>query len=351
MLRIKNVDFSFIVVTWKINAVMLNKTNFISFQGLYIDDEREGPGIMTYSNRFEDVGLWYGEKLIKICSQIENAFTLANHREFDFNPREHTLYIDLSEKDKKPPPTEESSLDVNPPIKPDIYSEDLDPRSLAINREMFDEAFFGSPEKLCNEDNSKENNASESNSNEDNSNRDNSNKDPKEDNSNKDLKEDHTNEQCAVEDNSSQNNSQEENYFKEDSSSELHLKEEKSDEDNAKSDTSNEDHLKGEDEEAKIAAWNKTPLLIEIQKSVFKHRARANEVSFDVNEVVKGIRLSSQPKGPCELASEQYLKAAMDGDVCTVECLLTNGLVHPDVADQSGHTALIGATVSRCSIA
>jgi ankyrin repeat protein len=42
---------------------------------------------------------------------------------------------------------------------------------------------------------------------------------------------------------------------------------------------------------------------------------------------------------------EELLEASAVGDMQKVEDLLTGGKVHPDVADSSGHTSLIGAAV------
>ncbi|KAK3094715.1 hypothetical protein FSP39_005371 [Pinctada imbricata] len=120
------------------------------FEGLYKDDEREGPGILTYENGTQDVGLWHGEKLIKFCTPIPDAFTMKNHKEFDFNPEEHIEYISMEET--KPLSNQEkvTSPDIFDYLPDsqvtekvtDLYNEMLDPRSLAVNKEEFDREFF-----------------------------------------------------------------------------------------------------------------------------------------------------------------------------------------------------------------
>ncbi|XP_048588596.1 ankyrin repeat and MYND domain-containing protein 1-like [Nematostella vectensis] len=55
------------------------------FQGIYKQDERFGPGIMTYTDKREDVGLWSGERLIKLCSVMESAFLFQHFTEYNVN--------------------------------------------------------------------------------------------------------------------------------------------------------------------------------------------------------------------------------------------------------------------------
>lgn len=230
---------------------------------MYKEDEREGPGVMTYADGSQDVGLWHGEKLVKICSAIPEAFTMLNHPEFDFNPDEHVLYILDDENTEKilqqtdilsPLPDDENNNiendfeNVTEKVS-NIFSISLDPRSLAVNKELFDKEFF-----------------------------------------------------------------QRSGADKKDSE--------------------------------KILVRNKTPSMIEMEKHVHKHRNNKKGVSFDVDNICKGDRNKFKPKGPLETASEALIAAATQGNVKSVEDLLTSGRVSADVADRNGHTPLIGATVS-----
>ncbi|XP_048250005.1 ankyrin repeat and MYND domain-containing protein 1-like isoform X2 [Haliotis rufescens] len=127
-------------------------TNGDKFEGLYINDEREGPGVTTYKDGTQDVGLWFGEKLIKLCSSVPDAFTLKDHQEFDFNPEEHVLYIDPHERSNSHAPFNSvlnppSAFDYTPDNSvtdrvSEIFNTSLDPRSLAINKDLFDEEFY-----------------------------------------------------------------------------------------------------------------------------------------------------------------------------------------------------------------
>ncbi|XP_021351487.1 ankyrin repeat and MYND domain-containing protein 1-like isoform X4 [Mizuhopecten yessoensis] len=229
-----------------------------TFEGLYKDDERMGPGVLSYSDGKHDAGLWIREKLVKLCSAIDGAFTMEKHKEFDFNPKEHVMYISMEDDEK--PNVEEmlqtpEIFDYLPESRlsdrvTDLYSEPLDPRSLTVNRDMFDKEFFPGSDS------------------------------------------------------------------------------EKSDRDE------------------KVPAWNKTPSVIKMQRHVHRHKSEQKKLSYDVQKLLKGDRSKFGPKGPLESASEELIQAATCGDIKLVEDLFTAGLVHPDVADKNGHTALIGATVN-----
>ena len=68
--------------------------------------------------------------------------------------------------------------------------------------------------------------------------------------------------------------------------------------------------------------------------------------SFPYLDIIEGIRGNRSPKGPIECASEELLKSAAAGDCINVQELIQSGLVHVDVADKTGYTALLAAAVS-----
>jgi hypothetical protein len=69
--------------------------------------------------------------------------------------------------------------------------------------------------------------------------------------------------------------------------------------------------------------------------------------TFPLADILVGVRNSSHgPKGPCELASEEFLHISGKGDCMRVMELVEEGLVHVDVADKTGFTALLAASVS-----
>jgi len=52
------------------------------FQGLYHSDQRFGPGVVTYPDGRQDVGLWLRERLLRLCTPVEEGFSLNNFPEY-----------------------------------------------------------------------------------------------------------------------------------------------------------------------------------------------------------------------------------------------------------------------------
>ncbi|XP_068685368.1 ankyrin repeat and MYND domain-containing protein 1-like [Montipora foliosa] len=67
---------------------------------------------------------------------------------------------------------------------------------------------------------------------------------------------------------------------------------------------------------------------------------------FPYSDILEGIRGDKGPKGPVEKASEEFLRAAAAGDCIKVRSLIESGSVHVDVADKTGYTALLAASVN-----
>ncbi|XP_011897600.1 PREDICTED: ankyrin repeat and MYND domain-containing protein 1 isoform X5 [Cercocebus atys] len=70
------------------------------FQGLYKADQRFGPGVETYPDGSQDVGLWFREQLIKLCTQIPSGFSLLSYPEYSGFLTYSPARISLSEEEK-----------------------------------------------------------------------------------------------------------------------------------------------------------------------------------------------------------------------------------------------------------
>ncbi|XP_077440587.1 ankyrin repeat and MYND domain-containing protein 1-like [Vanacampus margaritifer] len=88
------------------------------------------------------------------------------------------------------------------------------------------------------------------------------------------------------------------------------------------------------------------PLPAKMLLHIHKHRRQAETLDWDVAEVLSLKKDGFSPKGPLEVASELLIQQASRGERQAVLNILLDGLVHPDVADSQGHTALIAAVVN-----
>lgn len=72
--------------------------------------------------------------------------------------------------------------------------------------------------------------------------------------------------------------------------------------------------------------------------------------TFPYADILHGVRNPTLGRrGPCEEASEELLRASGEGDRFRVTELLEQGRVHVDVADKTGFTSLLAASVSILS--
>ncbi|XP_054645533.1 ankyrin repeat and MYND domain-containing protein 1-like isoform X3 [Dunckerocampus dactyliophorus] len=88
------------------------------------------------------------------------------------------------------------------------------------------------------------------------------------------------------------------------------------------------------------------PLKTQMLALIHKHRRLAENLDWDVEAVLSLKRDRFGDKGPLEVTSELLIQQAARGERQAVLKILMDGLVHPDVADSHGHTALMAATIN-----
>ncbi|XP_033006100.1 ankyrin repeat and MYND domain-containing protein 1 isoform X2 [Lacerta agilis] len=91
---------------------------------------------------------------------------------------------------------------------------------------------------------------------------------------------------------------------------------------------------------------NITPFLVKMQKHIYRYRHFQNDVDWDVNFILEGYRNGFGEKGPKELACEELIKKAAEGNYNRVDEILMDNLASPDIADVHGYTALAAAAMN-----
>ncbi|XP_041647460.1 ankyrin repeat and MYND domain-containing protein 1 [Cheilinus undulatus] len=88
------------------------------------------------------------------------------------------------------------------------------------------------------------------------------------------------------------------------------------------------------------------PLQPRMQAIIHKHWKLAKNVDWDVAAVLSLNREGFGPKGHLEVSSEKWIQHASKGNREAMVQMLLTRLIHPDVSDSQGHTALIAATIN-----
>jgi len=152
---------------------VFNFPNGDVFEGLYKNDERFGPGVFTYVSNgktTQDIGIWHREKLLRICTKVEDVFSVKSYFDLEYFPEEHHEHIKLNRqsafvdsifsKDRssftffsKNFADALFSEHLALPSGIETYCEDFQnlPKTLQL-KEEFDKAYFGSSFKMLRKD-------------------------------------------------------------------------------------------------------------------------------------------------------------------------------------------------------
>ncbi|XP_041622998.1 ankyrin repeat and MYND domain-containing protein 1 isoform X3 [Vulpes lagopus] len=69
-------------------------------EGLYKADQRFGPGVETYPDGSQDVGLWFREHLIKLCTEVAGGFSIHSYPEYSAFLTRSPASISLSDEER-----------------------------------------------------------------------------------------------------------------------------------------------------------------------------------------------------------------------------------------------------------
>ncbi|XP_014283610.1 ankyrin repeat and MYND domain-containing protein 1 [Halyomorpha halys] len=93
-------------------------------------------------------------------------------------------------------------------------------------------------------------------------------------------------------------------------------------------------------QEAFVLAWNNTPKVIDIMKHSFRHRNQEDTSVFDIANILCGRRKVFRIRGPKENASIKVLEASSRNDVITILKELKEHTLSVDVMDNKGNAMI-----------
>lgn len=317
------------------------------FQGLFKRNQRYGPGVYTYENGQQDVGLWDNYAIIRLCRLVNSCW--IPHLGYSESGKIKLL------KYRKLVSLEKDSVDLAKKVMEDLdapknviddshvlYNKYVrNPESTLFDKVLYDEVFFG-----------------------------------KEDCAIEVIASDAVVEELPVKSSKIddeilgykivQDDNEEEGYAEVLNGDVLYL-EDTSTYDyrekvlNRMRDTFRNKNLKNSHTESDvksktivitdILAWNNEPHFLEVIKHCFRHRHMEENVSFGVEQVLKANRKCFHKHGVYENACCYFLMFCSEGHELEVLQLATDFVINPDLCDSRGNTGMIfGAARDRVKI-
>ncbi|XP_046974628.1 uncharacterized protein LOC124540866 [Vanessa cardui] len=102
-------------------------------------------------------------------------------------------------------------------------------------------------------------------------------------------------------------------------------------------------HQNRDDEAETYYAWSNNSVMIHMMKHTYKHEKQRNPLIFDLTSVLSGPRIQFKPAGSQELLCRTLLMACYLGHICVVAKLINENKINPDVCDIQGNSAIMYA--------
>ena len=117
----------------------------VDVEGLYREDERDGPGLFSNNDSCQDdVGFWLREHLVKLCVSVPGVFVVRDHWPLTISPDDHHLRVTTiiyGAGGRAPPVVDRTPPSPLPLPAAHLLHPRLPVDSLAVDRQALDQAF------------------------------------------------------------------------------------------------------------------------------------------------------------------------------------------------------------------